>query len=229
MKISQNELKRALELAQSQVTQETVNRVSDIEMPERPEEEWERLYREGRRRRGAGKRRRVQKAAGFILVLLLVSLSTVMTTEAGWGKLVQWFVKEGEIEDEYYFMRDIDMTNMKDAPPTKIETVYAPTYIPEGFRQTYMSDGQHSYIETYEKGEDDVHYQQMTLDGKLGVDSEDTIRETVEIRGNEGHLNYKEGTTILVWKTSEYAFVICSSLDKDTVLKIAESVGERER
>ncbi len=40
----------------------------------------------------------------------------------------------------------------------------------------------------------------MTLGVKLGVDSEDTIRETVEIRGHEGHLNYKEGTTILDWK-----------------------------
>ncbi len=145
-------------------------------------------------------------------------------------ELVQWFVKEGEIEDEYYFMRDIDMTKVEDAPPTKIETVYAPTYIPEGFHQTYMSDSQYScYSETYEKGEDNVDYLQMTLDGKLGVDSEDTIRETVEIQGNEGHLNYKEGTTILVWKTSEYAFVISSNLDKDVVLKIAESVGERER
>ncbi len=38
-------------------------------------------------------------------------LSVVVTAEAGWGDLVQWFVKEGETEDEYYFMRDMCFTS----------------------------------------------------------------------------------------------------------------------
>lgn len=48
-------------------------------------------------------------------------------------------------------------------------------------------------------------------------------REVVYIHGKKGVLNYKKEKNSLVWRTDEYVFSVAGNLEKDEVIRVAES------
>lgn len=241
MKASSEDIKKALELAQDQVTQHMIESVDHIDVPEREEDdlEWHDLYQKGHGTGGKAHRygSHLSKAAIIILAIMGVGLIGVFSVEAGRKAILEWFIDRGEKEDQYHFMPyDITEEQTEEAfakptqtPPMVMETEYVPTYIPEGMKITWEDKDDFGYDVQYEKGKKHFNYSQSTLTLGLAVDSEGMTREIVYIHGKKGYLNYKKGKNSLVWRTEEYAFWITSNLEKEEVIRIAESVEKVDK
>ena len=232
MKIDEKVLKEAFRQAQDIATKEMEEKAWEPDETE-PDRDWEMLYEAGRMRKKkerTGYRRRARIAAAVMLVLT-VGIASAFTAEASqigfiWT-LTQWFVDRGDSHDNFRYKQS-EQKEETSQPPRTLETIYEPTYIPDGFELVVDDLLTVSHFMYYEKGGKSFSFDQGIMNGVISVDSENMKRETVVIQGYEGQMNSKKGETILVWATNEYIFTISSNLGKEEILKVAESVAVKE-
>ncbi len=230
MRIDEKVLKEAFRQAQDIATKEMEEKAWEPDETE-PDRDWEMLYEAGRMRKKkerTGYRRRARIAAAVMLVLTvrLVSSFTAEASQIGFIRtLTQWFIDRGDSHDDFRYKQ----SEQKEEASQTLETIYEPTYIPDGFELAYEDlVGSMNYVQEYVKEKKYLGFEQDTINVAKSIDSENMKRETVVIQGYEGQLNSKKGETILVWATDEYIFEISSSLGKEEVIKVAESVAVRE-
>ena len=231
MEISTKELREALYRAQTEATDELEHKVMGTgETESEPELDWEKLYLEGRERKtqAATKKRKGLRAAIVFFAVFLVGVTSVFSVEASRKAVLQWFARQGQKQDDFHFEQTVEPKEKE--PPKTIEEIYAPTYIPEGFELVDEMVAEEIYsVQNYAKGKHYIALEQDIVNVGLAIDSEDMNREEVTVQGYQGQLNSKKGKTILIWATGEYVFTLSSDLDKEEVVKIAESIREKER
>ena len=233
MKIDEKVLKEAFRQAQDIATKEMEEKAWEPDETE-PDRDWEMLYEAGRvrkkkKRTGYRKRARIAAAVMLALTVGIASAFTAAASQIGFIRtLTQWFVDKGDSHDDFLYKQS-EQKEEASQPPQTLETIYEPTYIPDGF-ELAVDDlvGGIGYTQGYVKGKKDIWFSQNTINATISIDSENMKRETVVIQGYEGQMNSKKGETILVWATDEYIFEISSSLGKEEVLKVAESVAVKE-
>ena len=210
MRIDEKVLKEAFRQAQDIATKEMEEKAWEPDETE-PDRDWEMLYEAGRMRKKkerTGYRRRARIAAAVMLVLT-----------------VRLVIDRGDSHDDFRYKQ----SEQKEEASQTLETIYEPTYIPDGFELAYEDlVGSMNYVQEYVKEKKYLGFEQDTINVAKSIDSENMKRETVVIQGYEGQLNSKKGETILVWATDEYIFEISSNLGKEEILKVAESVAVKE-
>ena len=230
MKINREELREAFRQAQNIATEEL-----ETGMPETDEkmegQDWQTLYEIGqaqKEKKGIWKgSRRSMRIAMVVTIVLVVGTASVFSSEAGRRAMMQWFTEWGDKDDGFHFSGDSEKTDVQ--PPQEIETVYEPTWIPDGFELTEDEMvGGLDYFQEYMNGMHYIGFEQDTVNAGITIDSDGMLREEVMVNGYQGQLNSKEGKAILIWATGEYIFTVGSDLGKEVVLKVAESVKAKE-
>ncbi len=232
MKISREELKEAFRQAQSIVTEELEAGMPETDVKVEGQD-WQMLYKKGleqKKENGVRKGGRRNIRIAMVLVLVLVTAGGIVlasSAEAGRRVIMQWFTEWGDKDDGFHFAGDED--KKESPPPREIETIYAPSWIPEGFELTVDElVGEICYWQEYMKGKHQVDFQQNIVNAGITIDSDGMEREDVMINGCQGQLNHKKDKTILIWATRNYVFMLSSDLGKEEVLKMAESVKEKK-
>ena len=115
-------------------------------------------------------------------------------------------------------------------PPTTIEEVRKPTYIPDGVvEDVFLQNNAIVCIDYYLKNELIYSFNQLLIkDRDKYIDNQAVLINYIEINGNEAVVfEYSDKSEIsLVWTDNEYAYHIYSqSLDIDSLISIAESVN----
>ena len=103
-------------------------------------------------------------------------------------------------------------------------TIYEPTYIPEGFELVNKNiDG--LILLEYEKGNDFISYSQQCLENvSMHINTEGVYLEELEFKGLPAKYYSNQGVQNLLWYDDEYMYMVSSTLDRDIVFKIAESI-----
>jgi len=110
----------------------------------------------------------------------------------------------------------------------RVRTKYIPTYIPKGFKKTYMDDiFESSFI--YEKGELYISIDYEDIDaGKPSYDNEHTVIEKGTFQGYPSYFVYKKDkkdkTNGLMWYDDEYFFDVTTNISKYETYKIAKGL-----
>ena len=169
-------------------------------------------------------RYRIAQAAACLLLAALLGGCTVLAVSpearaafAGWVREVYetWFVYRYTGEER----------------PTSENTVYAPTWVPEGYEET-VAPQVGTFIRTqYENGESElltVSYLKGTEKSSLNVEWDGAIvqKSTVGSLPADLYLNPDNGPNILVWTDYERdaAFWIIAPLAETELVKVAESI-----
>lgn len=230
MKINREELREAFRQAQNTATEELETGMpeTDVKMER---QDWQTLYEIGqaqKEKKGIWKgSRRSMRIAMVVSLVLVVGTVSVFSSEAGRRAMMLWFTEWGDKDDGFHFSGDSEKIDVQ--PPQEIETVYEPTWIPDGFELTEDElVGGVCYLQDYMKGKHYIGFEQDIVNAGITIDSEDMVREEVMVNGYRGQLNSKKGKTILIWATGEYVFLVSSDLGKEVVLKIAESIKEKK-
>lgn len=175
--------------------------------------EYGRLYVYGRR------------IAAALILVCTVSLASALGVEAVrsglWSSVVEFF-------DDHMSVIFVSET----VPPETIDVIKEPVVEQEGWTRTVLLNEKTMYVVVYRDlgGKRALSYSQHILDGSNHlVDNENTIREEVEINGNEALLitRYGDHAYFLRWSDGEYSYnldVYVPEISKDDLISIAESI-----
>lgn len=116
-------------------------------------------------------------------------------------------------------------------PPTKIEKVMKPTYIPDGLEEEVVASNKTAVVIDYYLGEDlYCTFQQVLFqDNDTLIDSEGAIIEHIDLNGNPATIidNSDKNYKIIVWTDGMYFYQIylnSASESIDELIKMASSV-----
>lgn len=111
----------------------------------------------------------------------------------------------------------------------EVETFYAPTYVPEGFKQTDRLEGAFLFVTIYKRGNEMINFGQhvITRDGHY-IDTEGA--KTSYLRDGKYLFIERNTDNSLVWDDDDgmyyYILTVPSSLDIDEIFKIVDSIEE---
>ncbi|MGI6553186.1 MAG: DUF4367 domain-containing protein [Bacillota bacterium] len=102
--------------------------------------------------------------------------------------------------------------------------VRRPSFIPEGF-ELVSEKTAGPVLLVYEKGSDYISYRQQRVeDVSMDINTEGAELEELEFKGLPAKYYSNQGVQNLLWYDGEYLYMVSSTLDRDTVFRVAESV-----
>ncbi|NLK86384.1 MAG: DUF4367 domain-containing protein [Clostridiaceae bacterium] len=154
-----------------------------------------------------------------VLIAIILLLASVMSVSAIREKVFELIIEVYEKYTQLFFEKS-QSTNTS----SENFSIYVPTYIPDGFSLVY-EDMDGTVLLEYEKGNEYISYRQVCPDevsmhiNTEGIELEDFIFNDLPAKyySNEGVQN-------LIWYDNSYMYRVSSTLDKTTVLRIAESI-----
>lgn len=121
-----------------------------------------------------------------------------------------------------------DISNTVITPPTKIEKVMKPTYIPEGVEEDVVANNKFIVIIDYYLGDDLILSFTQTLynDKDKLFDNKASISYDVDVNGyNAVALEFESSDNAIIWTDGVYYYYVHSSIfDIDELSKVASSV-----
>ena len=164
----------------------------------------------------------IRKSLAVALATALIVATAILSVSAARTALGEWFVNIYESFTEI-FSAQADV----DKKPDSIETAYAPTELPNGYRRTDEYRTQGEWKLTFENGSgEQIFFIQTPLSSKTTVDTENAEYEVREIAGISCFLTQKNDKTCIYWNTDEYAFslILPTSVEVEQYSKILTSV-----
>ena len=114
--------------------------------------------------------------------------------------------------------------------PEKIEEVYVPSYIPEGYTlKEEVNDmrSMHFFFYTNEEGQE-LSVEQLVLGVHMAVDTEGITTEEITINGLSGIIYTKRGLTSIIVNDNRYVHFISGYESREELIKIVESLHVRK-
>ena len=221
MKTEEKIVDKVLDTLIDEASAEAYKKEADYNAPEvnfSPEHErnMQKLFKNERRRYNL---RRAYSVAGKVACLLLVVLVAMSITIYNVDALRTKFFN-------FFFV--------KEAPNTKItftETkqnsfsndMVSIGYIPEGFEITFDRTGIDNLFLKFKNGSKYIQLKSNNLSLKMAINTETGILENIKIKGYEGIYILNGTETILLWHDGVYTYRINSNLEKNEIVKMAES------
>lgn len=166
-----------------------------------------------------------RRAACIIVAFLAISITTVLSVEAlrkpFFDLISNIFTDHTEISIELDQSTDV---------PDKIIDRYEIGYDLTGYNVSYTSETDEVRLITYTKGDNKISFTQFTADyGTINVNTEDATTAHTDINGFEAMI-WVDNSEVshIVWNNGEYIFDLSSSLGKDALIEIANSVQKVE-
>ncbi len=164
---------------------------------------------------GSPVRRRVIAVVTAILLLLAATMSVSALRNAIFEFISDVYEKYTHI----YFEGEIEK-----GPTIEKFVVYRPTYEVEGF-ELVTEITKNLVLLEFACGQDFISYSQDWIKGvSLLINTEGVELEEFEFRGLPAKYYSNLGVQNLLWYDDKYLYMVSSTLDRNTVFRIAESV-----
>ena len=156
-------------------------------------------------------------AASLLLIVYLGTTVAFAIAPAARTRILQMLMS---YEKGYILVQP----EMHDAPDTPLgwEGDYYPTYIPDGFQLTHHD--QSIGIVWYESGDQWLSFSIHDENTSSTINNEEDNARSISINGHSGIMTVVEDVKTLAWSEYRYYFVISSTVDTDTIIKVAESI-----
>ena len=165
--------------------------------------------------------RRSIAAASLILIILTASMSV----EAVRMPIIRLTEKIYTEFSEIIFENEDNIE-----VPEKIEEVYVPSYIPEGYTlKEEVNDmrSMHFFFYTNEDGQE-ISVEQLVLGVHMAVDTEGITTEKITINGMSGIIYTKRGLTSIIVNDNRYVHFVSGYESREELIKVVESLRIRE-
>ena len=155
-------------------------------------------------------------------VLLLLSIPFIMSVDAFRLPLLNYF---NEISHHSTVIRVDETAVDYGAIKDKIHNLYLPSYITPNYSfDSFTNDKQYCII-TFSNDDGEVIILRSLIKGNsIGADSEESNVVELIINNEPAQYFSKDGFNMLVFKYNDAIFMISATVDKDEIIKIAESM-----
>ncbi len=164
---------------------------------------------------------RMPRRASFTVaavVLILLAVFIPLTSTAARAQISELIVS---ITSRFTNYTLFDPEGWYDTPHMK----YRPGYVPEGYTLVEDFDSGGIIDLYYENAEGQYFNVGITVEGgTVQVDTENAEIEPIIIQGVEGTILTKQDRTHIIWTTNERIFEVVGTINRDEIIKIAESL-----
>lgn len=167
------------------------------------------------------KRFKIRKSIVVAASLMVFICTASMSVEAFRTPLIRLSEKVYTEFSSILFENEEDIET-----PTRIEDLYVPAYIPEGYTLEEESEdfvSMHFFVYTNEN-EQTLFVDQYTLGVSMAVDTEGITTERIMIKGMEGIIYSKNGLTTVIVNDDKYVHMVSGYVSREEIIKISESL-----
>ena len=172
-------------------------------------------------------RKVLSKAAAIFIIIIATASIFYMSVEAIRLRVLNLVMDQTKEYTSIEVKEEPDVKKDSSAViPPNWEGLYAPTYIPEGFVFDKVNNTPYTIIINYsnEAGQTIMFEQYDNNKRSLRVDTEDAKTSKIMVNDFEGLLVEKDGKFFIAWQNNDISFTVMGKIEKDELLKIAESV-----
>ena len=173
-------------------------------------------------------RRRSSKIAASIAVVFTLLATVTLSVEATRNRIFNAYL---DWQDKYTSIQFKDTTDPTETKEIDESSLYHPTYIPEGFKQTSIKKFGKVIVLEYLNGEtgDKILFDQGPAGaGKTSIDSEHTAYKEIEISGNKAYLfegmRKDVDQSVLIWQSGSVKFKLTSLINSNELIRMGESM-----
>lgn len=169
-----------------------------------------------------------RKKIKMIILIAAAMIALGGITVAACEPLREWIISLFVEEYEDHIDVKTFSGSEADFEVPEISEYYIPEYIPEGFilkEEEYIDCSVWMYWE--DSNGRNMNFSQNPLDWGVSIDNERHINEKVIINNYEAILSYNEEDSCIYWSNDEYTFILGGTINKDELLKIAQSVKNK--
>lgn len=199
----------------------------DIEYPKELDE-WFNDYLEKSKKSEMGRKRaalmkRVASRAAMVVIVLGIGL-TVMTfiVEAFRIKFLNLIT---DVTQKYTSFQIEEIKNKEEnSIPTNWNNYYLPEYIADGYSLDRVQEFGENKIMFYQNSQgEEIQFSQSPNNNNFQVDTENAETTEIMINDRKGILVDKNGLITLFWYNTDVAFYLSGNIDKEEMIKMAES------
>ena len=161
-----------------------------------------------------------KRVAIFIAIALVGIFLTTMSVEAFRIKL---FNIVTEVTDKFTKVSIVETENGLESQ-VDWDSYYAPEHIPEGYTYSNSENfGDIKIIFYSDASGKEIQFSQTPVNPEYQIDTEDAVVTEVIVNGGKGILVEKEGLLTLIWTIDNKTFNIIGEIERDEIMKMAES------
>lgn len=188
------------------------------------ERNMEKLIRQSKKESSVRKPRVLNKRFIAALVAMIIIISTAMSVSAIRQRVIE-FITEVYQKYTQVFFNESQSSQLE----SELFTAYMPSYIPKGF-ELVNQDTNGAVLLDYEKGNDFISYEQGWIDEiSMQINTEGVQLEELKFNNLPAKYYSNKGVQNLIWYDNRYMYMVSSTLNRETVFKIAESVKTAEK
>lgn len=160
-----------------------------------------------------------RRIAIIVVISIIILTTTVFSVKALRVPIIDFFVKAYE---EFFtiFTGDADKKYTEEFNFTP----KSPTYVPKGFSCDKIYEDDLSYRENYSSSVGLLYYikqDRLYQNQKIDIDQYD---EKIELSGIQYYYYVTDADNSVVWFDADYSYMISGNIDKEEMLKIAQSM-----
>ncbi len=176
-----------------------------------------------------GRKLLIKVAVFFLIIILGISILAV-GVEAFRLKLFNFMIK---VQEQYTSVKMEDYNPLPNDPLNSLqnyEDAYIPTYVPKGFSiiNAIVQDEIKVIVYTNSIGEEIIFNQYDDINTDLRIDTQIARTDRIFVNGVEGIFIEKDDMYTLVWHNNESIFTLTAKVDKNELIKMAESVEKNK-
>ncbi|CCJ33573.1 DUF4367 domain-containing protein [Caloramator australicus] len=183
------------------------------------ERKMERLIRRSKTRNLIGGMAFLRRRVVALIAAIIILFASAMSVSAVRAAVFEFITEVYEKFTHIFFNESRSSQDAADG-----FAIYEPAYIPEGFKLVNKNTDGLVLLE-YEKENDFISYSQQCLENvSISINTEGVKLEELEFKGLPAKYYSNQGVQNLLWYDEKYMYMVSSTLDRDIVFKIAESV-----
>lgn len=225
MKTEEKIVDKVLDTLIDEVSAEAYRKEADYNAPEvnfSPEHErnMQKLFKNERRKYNLRRATVVTgKVACFLLVVVVAMSVAIYNVDALRTKFFNFFfVKEAP---------DTEITFTETKQNSYSNDMVSIGYIPDGFKITKDKAGINNLFLKFKNGEKFIQVKRNNDSLKTAINTEKGVVENIKINGYEGAYIINNSANILLWYDGVYTYRIFTNLEKEEIIKIAESTSAK--
>lgn len=163
---------------------------------------------------------RMKAAAAIFAVVLSLTVGALMSVEACRTRIIEIMTRV--LSDATSLHISVD----DGAPSDRVLSPISPTYVPEGYHVVEEETNDMTHIIIYADGEgmEFVYKQDLLSASGYLFDTEDAYIEKVMIESQEVNLILSKGFYQIYWYDNNYLYSLLGKVEKNEILKMAESI-----
>jgi len=165
-----------------------------------------------------------KKAVLALAATIILFITMVFSVSALREPVVRFIVEIYEKFSAVFLVRDDDQ-----APPTTLEVIYEPTWLPDGYELSEEASIATDIfrISQFIHDEDVLEFRQSILSAGMNLDTEGIATQSMIVNGVSAIFYINKGVSNLVWENSQYIFSLSGTVKNGDLLRIAESIREK--